>query len=112
MALNDRARARLKEQKTHLGFSERDLAGMLGWSQARVAQKFCGRTPITLNELDAFCTVLNLSPTEVVRDPGLEFVADLTPTELRLLERVRQLPPVLRESVLNLLEIRVVVKFD
>jgi len=104
--LNDRARERLKDEKAAQKVSERDLAGWLGWSQPKVAQKLGGRTEITLNELDALCQALAVAPTEVVRDRGLEFCAEMTPTELRILERLRTLDAPTRDAVLLLLDVK------
>jgi len=104
--LNDRARERLKDEKLAKKVSERDLAGWMGWSQPKVAQKLGGRTEITLNELEALCQALDISATEVVRDRGLEFCAEMTPTELRILERLRGLDPVTRDAVLLLLDVK------
>lgn len=98
MTLNDRVRERFKDEKARKHLSERDLAGMLNWSQSKVAQKLSGRTPMTLDEFDALCFALSLSPTEAVRDRGLEFCADMTPTELRILEVYRAMPKDTREN--------------
>lgn len=103
--LNDRVRQRLKDEKARRHLSERELAQLLSWSQSKVAQKFAGRTPITLDELDALCFALSLAPTEAVRDHGLEFCAEMTPTELRFLERLRQLPPEVRDGLFGLLNV-------
>jgi len=100
--LNTRARERLRDEKAKRKLSENDIAGMLQWTQSRVAQKLSGRTDITLNELEALCFALSLSPTEAVRDRGLEFVAEMTPTELRTLERLRQMAPADRDAFFHL----------
>ena len=52
----------------------------------------------------ALCFALNLRVTEVVRDHGLEFCAELTPTELRTLDQIRQLPPKEYEAIKLFLE--------
>lgn len=107
VSLNERARERLKAEKARRHITEQDLAGMLHWSQSKVAQKFNGRTPITLDELEGLCFCLSLSPAEVVRDRGLEFCAEMTPSELRFLEKVRQLPQRGRDGLFALLEERI-----
>ena len=101
--LNTRVRMRLRDEKAKLKFSEQDIAGMLRWSQPRVAQKLSGRTDITLNELEALAFALSISPSEAVRDRGLEFMAEMTPTELRVLERLRQMSPTDRDAFIHLL---------
>lgn len=102
-SLNDRVRDTLRAEKARRRLSERDIANLIQWSQSRVAQKLSGRTPITLNELEGLCFALGISATEAVRDRGLEFVAEMTPTELRLLERIRQLTPDQRAAILQIL---------
>lgn len=104
--LNDRARQRLKEEKTRRHLSERDLAGILKWSQSRIAQKLGGRTPITLDELESLCFALGTQPTEVVRDRGLEFCAEMTPSELRFLETLRTFTPEEKQALMTLLHVQ------
>lgn len=104
--LNERVRRRLKEEKERRDLSERDLSGILNWSQSRVAQKLGGRTPITLDELEALCFGLSLLPSEAVRDRGLEFCAEMTPTELRALEALRSATEATRGAILTLLHVK------
>jgi transcriptional regulator with XRE-family HTH domain len=104
--LNERVRDRLKERKAEKKVSERDLARWMNWSQPKVAQKLGGRTEITLNELESLCFALDLAPTEAVRDRGLEFCAEMTPTELRILEQLRALDPPTRAAIFHLLNIK------
>lgn len=110
--LNDRVRERLKSEKARRKLSEREIGSMLQWSQSKVAQKFNGRTPITLDEFEGLCFVLSIAPTEAVRDRGLEFCAELTPTELRVLERLRQLPPTIFEAVLTIIDVRTTTRSE
>lgn len=98
-----RARKRVREELDRKGVTQRDIAGQLKWSQAKVAQKLSGRTPWTLEELDSLCFIAGIPPTEAVRDRGLEFCAELAPYELRLLENFRTLTPALRDVYLTLL---------
>lgn len=104
-SLNDRVRERIRIEKDRLKLSERDIADMLDWGQSKVSQKLNGRTDITLNELESLCFAVSIAPTEAVRDPGLEFVADMTPTELRLFERIRKLSAEQRAAILMVLHI-------
>jgi len=88
---------------THKHLSQQEVADLLKWTQSKVAQKLTGRTPITLEELEALAFAVSLSPTEVVRDTGLEFCAEMTPTELRVLELFRTLPTVTRDHFFGVL---------
>lgn len=103
--LNDRVRQRIREEAAKRKLSHRTLAGFLGWGDPKVTQKLTGRTPMTLNELDALCFAVGIAPTEAVRDRGLEFVAEMTPTELRLLELIRKLPKPAYDGLLHFLQV-------
>jgi transcriptional regulator with XRE-family HTH domain len=88
----DSVRLRLREEMLRRGLSQRDLAHQLQWSQGRLAKVLTGRTDLRYNDMVAVCQMIGLSIVEAVRDHGLEFCAEMTPTELRVLERFRQLP--------------------
>lgn len=92
MGLNDRVRFRLREEKERRRVSERDIAGQIAWSQSKVASKLIGRTAITLDELEQLCFALDLPLAEAVRNRGLEWCAEMTPTELARLHLWRELP--------------------
>lgn len=102
-SLADRTRHRVREELDRRGIVQRDIAGQLKWSQAKVAQKLGGRTPWTLEELDALCFIAGLNPTEAVRDRGVEFCAEMTPTEMRFLEIFRKASQADRDAVTQLL---------
>jgi transcriptional regulator with XRE-family HTH domain len=106
MPLNDRVRERLREEKARVDVSNRDLAGFTGWSQAKVWQKLLGETELTLDELETLCFALGLTPTEAVRDRGLEFCAEMTPTELRILEILRRLPRPAFDGLMQFLHVQ------
>lgn len=108
--LNDRVRERLRTEKDRLEMTELDIAGLIGWSQSKVAQKLRGRTPITLNELESLCFAFSLAPTEAVRDHGLEFVTEMTPTELRIHERIRKMTADQRAALMTILHISAIVE--
>lgn len=104
--LSERVRRRLREEMTRRDLSQQDVADLVKWTQSKVAQKLTGRTPITLEELEALCFGVTLSPVEAVRDHGLEFCADLTPTELRILEHLRHIPQAERDAFLVVLRVK------
>lgn len=101
--LSDRVRQRIREELTRKHLSQQELADLIQWTQSRVAQKLTGRTPITLEELAALCFGVGLPLVEAVRDHGLEFCAQMTPTELRIHERMRQLAPQQIDAVMIVL---------
>lgn len=105
MTLAEQVRLRIREEMTHRKMSQRDVAGLLGWSQSRVAHLLTGRVEMSVEDVAGFGFALGLQPTEIVRDRGMEFVAEMTPTELRLFERIRQLTPEQRGALYQLLGI-------
>ncbi len=83
---SEHVRLRLREEMTRRDMSQRDVAGILNWSQSKVAHILNGRVELSVDDLEAFCFGVGISITEAVRDRGLEFCAEMTPTEMRLLE--------------------------
>jgi transcriptional regulator with XRE-family HTH domain len=102
----DRAIVRLLEEMRRKHLSQRDLAGILDWSQSRVSKNLNGRIELGVNDLAALCFAVGIPLTEAVRDHGLEFCAEMTPMELRLLERFRQLSPQDRDHLIGILDIK------
>lgn len=101
--LPERARVRIREEMARRHLSQQEVADLLQWTQSRVAQKLTGRTPITLEELESLCFAVGIPATEAVRDHGLEFCAEMTPSEMRLLQQFRQLAAVDREAYAQIL---------
>lgn len=85
--------------------SQRDVAGILTWSQSRVAHLLTGHVEMSIDDLAEFSQAVGLAPTEVVRDRGMEFCAEMSPTEMRFLERMRQLTQTQRDGLMHLLNI-------
>lgn len=104
--LSDRVRARIRDEMTAKKLSQRDLAGILEWSQGRVAKLMTGRVKITVDDLAALCFAVNIPPSEAIRDRGLEFYAELTPTELRILEKLRTSEKPYYDAILTILHVR------
>lgn len=104
--LSEQIRGALRDAMAQKQMSQRDVAGILGWSQSRVSHILNGRVEMSVDDLAEFAFGLSLSVTELVRDRGLEFCAELTPTELRFLERWRQLPQPIRDAVMQLLAVQ------
>ena len=96
----ERAILTIREAMTRKGLVQEDLAGFLKCSQSKIAKLLNGRMDLTVNELDRLCFGVGISLVESVRDRGLEFCAEMTPTELRLLESIRQMDPQLRDLLL------------
>lgn len=106
-----RVRARLKEELRSRDISQRELADALTkstgdyWTQSRVGKVLNGNVELRVDDADAIAKVAGIFLSEAVRDRGLEFYAEMTPTELRVLERLRREPDIL-DGVLILLRLR------
>lgn len=85
--------------------TQADIADSLGCSQGRVAKMLKGTTNLRVNDLEQLAARVGISLSEAVRDRGLEFYAEMTPTELRVLERMRQRPGLLH-GVMMILDIK------
>lgn len=103
---SDRARARIREEMAKKNLSQTDVANLLEWTQSRMSKILNGRTELGVDELSALCFALGLSMVECVRDHGLEFCADMTPTELRMLERLRELGTPIQTAIMSLLQVQ------
>lgn len=103
---SDQARLRLREEMERQKLSQREVSDLLRWSQSRVAKLLTGRVELTVDDLDAMCFALGIQLTEAVRDHGLEFCAEMTPSELRVLERIRQLPQNVLDAVMTIIDVK------
>jgi len=104
--VSERAKARLLEEMARKGLTQRDVAQLLGWSQSKIQKVLTGPVELTVEALEQLAFAVGVSPVELVRDPLLELVMDLTPTELACLRRLRELTQAQREAMMQLLSIR------
>lgn len=109
MTLSDRIRRRLSEEMTARHISQRGLADRLTlltrwkWNQPKVGKILNGSIELKADDLEVMAQAIGISLVEVVRDQGKEFFAELTPTEVRILNRLRQRGPEYINAVLTLL---------
>ena len=105
---SDQARLRIREEMERQRLSQRELVQLLGdgWTQSGIQKILVGRVQLTVDDLESICFALGIHLTEVVRDHGLEFCAEMTPTEMRMLERLRQMPTEERDLYLRLMEVK------
>lgn len=106
--LSEQVRLRIREEMERKDMSQRDVAGILDWSQSRVAHLLTGRVEMCVDDVQGFAFALGFLPTELVRDRGLEFCAEMTPTEFRLFERIRQLTPDQRQALMTIVNVTLV----
>lgn len=102
----ERARARLLAEFERSELTQKDLATFAGWKQPKISKVMNGHTELTVNDLAALCSALGMSLVEAVRDHGLEFCAEMTSTQLRLHERIKQLPQHEIDAVITLLDMK------
>jgi transcriptional regulator with XRE-family HTH domain len=97
----ERALLRVRAEMARKKMSQRDVAGILDWSQSRVSKNLNERIELGVNDLGDLCFAVGISLTEAVRDQGLEFCAELTPTEVRVLEGLRHIPQGLSDYIVG-----------
>lgn len=99
-----RALIRIREEMHERHITQDDLARVLQCSQSRVGKLLNGGLNLRVNDLDMLARAVGIGLVETVRDRGMEFHAEMTPTELRILERIRQRPEVMN-ALLILLDV-------
>lgn len=97
------ARQRIRDEMDRQKLSQRDVADLLSWSQSRVGKLLTGRVELGVDDLNSLAFAVGLTLTEVVRDRGMEFCAELTPTELRFLQMWKKSSQADRDAVVQLL---------
>jgi transcriptional regulator with XRE-family HTH domain len=102
MTVADRAVLRIREEMAERKVSQRELADRLECSQGRVAKLLNGGVQLRVNDMALLATAVGITPVEALRDRGLEFFAELTPSEVRILERLRRRPNALQGALLML----------
>ena len=103
----ERALLRIREEITERRLSQRDLAEVLHCSQGRVAKILNGGVNLRVNDLAALAEAAGITLVEACRDRGLEFYAELTPSEVRVLERLRRRPLEVLHAIGTLLGVEI-----
>lgn len=105
---SDRVRALLKDELRARSISQRELAEKLEhltgeqWTQGRVGKVLNGDVELKVDDLDYISRAIGIFLSEAVRDRGLEFYAEMTPTELRLLSIYRRKSQPFKEAIQTL----------
>jgi transcriptional regulator with XRE-family HTH domain len=110
--LSVRALRRIQEEMDREKVNQADIAGMLKWSQSRVSKLLNGKLELTVDALASLCFAVGILPTEAVRDHGMEFCAEMSPTELRFLERLRQLTPDMRDAYMKTMAVHAKTRME
>lgn len=107
MTGND-VRDRLREGIRARGLTQQQLCERLTertgerWLIQRLSKILTGRNELKIDDFVAMADAAGVSMVELVREPGREFVADLTPSELLVLHAIRDTPQ-LQPAILQLL---------
>lgn len=104
MTAAERALLRVREEMNERHISQRDLAALLRCSQGRITKILNGGVNLRVDDLETLADAVGLRLTELVRDRGLEFYAEMTPSELRIFQTIRRSPKVM-QGVMILLDI-------
>ncbi len=92
LTASQRARHRVREEMHQKNLSQMDLVAFTGWTPSRVSKILHGKIPMTVEDLENLANAVSLPITEVIRDHGVEFCAEMTPSEMRVLDAFRALP--------------------
>jgi transcriptional regulator with XRE-family HTH domain len=99
------ARTRIRHRIRHLleqrGQTNRAFAKWLGHGDQWASNLLAGRFPLSLDELDRAAAFLNVPPSDLIRvseDEGYE----LSPSERRVVQAMRALPPPVRDHLMLL----------
>lgn len=98
--LVDSVRVRLKEMIHGRRISHRVICEKLTastgnqWNLSRFGKILNGHIRIRLEDVVLIANAADISLVELFREPGRELVADLRPTELRILHAVRDYPKI------------------
>ncbi len=92
LTASERVRLRIREEMHHKKLTQMDLVGRTLWTPSRMSKVLHGKIPMTIEDLESLASAVGLPLTELVRDHGVEFCAQMTPTEMRVLDAFRALP--------------------
>lgn len=101
----DDLRLRLREALHAKRVSQSELTKRLSaktgdeWLIAHVSKILNGHIRLRVEDFLLMVDVAGLSLVDLVREPGRELIADLTPTELRLIHALRDHPAIMRPLV-------------
>jgi transcriptional regulator with XRE-family HTH domain len=87
-----RVRQRMKHWMDTTGVGQRDFAGDLHKSQIWLQKILKGENHVRLKDLDEVAQAMRTTASELVRGDDERYQLELTPTEVRILERMRRRP--------------------
>ena len=101
----ERVRERIKRWMETAQLGQRELARDLGKSQVWLQKVLAGENAVRLRDIDLIADALRTTAAELLRDSDDErYTLELTPTEVRVIERLRRRPEIL-EGITKVLQI-------
>ena len=100
MSAADPLRLRLRQMLQDKGISQSRLCQLLTaatgepWLIQRMGKLLNGQILLRVEDLVLMARAADISLVEIVREPGKEFMADLTPSELKMIHTMRDRPDV------------------
>lgn len=101
-----KVRERIAEEMRVKKLSHRDIAGILQWNPNKVHKLMNGRVRMTVDDLWWLAFAISVPVSELVRDRGMEFFAEMTPTELRAFQNLRASPKEYQDAIYKILHVR------
>jgi transcriptional regulator with XRE-family HTH domain len=95
-----RVRRRLAEWMDIAGLTQRELAGELERSQPWLDKILTGENSVRLKDLDDLARRMRCTASDLVRETTERRTLELTPSEVRLVERARRRPDLLQACLL------------
>lgn len=102
-ALQERVRQRMKHIVTEKGVGHAVLAKWIGLSRSAVTRMLNEDGAIMLPHLERFCEFFQMTPSEVVLEPGA-LVQPLSPLEAAIVDVIRKMDRLRQHSLLDVLE--------
>jgi transcriptional regulator with XRE-family HTH domain len=87
-----RVRQRMKHWMDTTGVGQRDFSGDLHKSQIWLQKILKGENHVRLKDLDEVAQAMRTTASDLVRGDDERYQLELTPTEVRILERMRRRP--------------------
>ncbi|CNL89516.1 MULTISPECIES: helix-turn-helix domain-containing protein [Yersinia] len=106
MNINERIAARLKELRTRLGISQRQLADRLGWSQSRIGNYEAGNRSVGADDAIILAKALGVSPSELLFGDSGDLYDSLNDNQQKILKLFSQLPETEQKYMIDLCEVR------
>jgi transcriptional regulator with XRE-family HTH domain len=103
LGLADRTLQRIRQLVEERGFSHEALAPHLAVGPSAVSKLLSGKNAIGLDHIEGFCFALQITPAELMAEPGA-LIQPISPTESALLREFRTLTETQRLGLLSVLE--------